>query len=151
MAVEVVSTNRKARKNYEVIDTYEAGIVLEGSEIKSVREHSVNIDDAFCLVEGGEIFVHNMHISPYHASSVFRPDPKRKRKLLLHRKEIDRISGQVARKGFALIPLRVYIKDGKWCKVEIGVCRGKKEYDKREELKRKEVELEMRRIKGYRF
>ncbi len=151
MSIDVVSTNRKAKKNYEIYDTYEAGIELKGSEIKSVREHNVNIDDAFCLIENGEIFIHNMHISPYHASSVFRPDPYRKRKLLLHRKEIDRIEGQIKRKGFTLIPLRVYIKDKKWCKVEIGVCKGKKEYDKREEIKKKDIELEMRRVKSYRY
>lgn len=148
MSIEIVSTNRKARKNYQIFDTYEAGIVLEGSEMKSVREHRVNIDDSFCLVENGEIFVHNMHISPYFASSVFRPDPDRKRKLLLHRKEIDRIAGQVARKGFALIPLKVYIKNNRWCKVEIAICKGKKEYDKREDLKKKDIELEMKRIKS---
>ncbi|MCS7298951.1 MAG: SsrA-binding protein SmpB [Spirochaetia bacterium] len=148
MSIEIVSTNRKARKNYQIFDTYEAGIVLVGSEMKSVREHRVNIDDSFCLVENGEIFAHNIHISPYFASSVFRPDPDRKRKLLLHRKEIDRIAGQVARKGFALIPLKVYIKNNKWCKVEIGVCKGKKEYDKREDLKKKDIELEMKRVKS---
>lgn len=149
--IEVVATNRKAKKNYEIIDTYEAGIELKGSEIKSIREHRVNIDDAFCLIENGEVFIHNMHISPYPASSFFRPDPDRKRKLLLHRKEIDRIMGQVARKGYALIPLRVYLKNGKWCKVEIAVCKGKREYDKREDLKKKEIELEMKRIKSYKY
>ncbi|MFN4244729.1 MAG: SsrA-binding protein SmpB [Brevinematia bacterium] len=151
MAIEIVSTNRKAKKNYEIYDTYEAGIELKGSEIKSVREHNVNIDDAFCLIENGEIFVHNMHIAPYHSSSIFRPDPYRKRKLLLHRKEIDKISGQVNRKGFTLIPLKVYIKNNKLCKVEIGICKGKKEYDKREDMKKKDIELEMRRIKSYRY
>lgn len=149
MSVEIVATNRKARKNYEILDTYEAGIELKGSEIKSIREHNVNIDDAFCLVEKGEIFVHNMHISPYHASSVFKPDPYRKRKLLLHRKEINRIAGQVARKGFTIIPLKVYIRNGKLCKVEIGICKGKKKHDKREEIKRKEIEMEMRRVKNH--
>lgn len=151
MSIEIVATNRKAKRDYEIIDTYEAGIELKGSEIKSIRDHRVNIDDSFCLVENGEIFVHNMHISPYSASSIFRPDPDRKRKLLLHRKEIDRIAGQVARKGFTIIPLKVYLKNGRWCKVEIGICKGKKQYDKREDIKKKDIELEMRRIKSYKY
>ncbi len=149
MSIELVATNKKARKNYEVIESYEAGIELKGSEIKSIRDHRVNIDDAFCLVENSEIFVHNMHISPYPASSVFRPDPYRKRKLLLRRKEIDRISGQVSRKGFALIPLKVYIKNGKYAKLEIALCKGKKLHDKREDLKRRDIELEIQKELKY--
>jgi SsrA-binding protein len=144
--MEIVATNRKAKKNYEILDTYEAGIELKGSEIKSIRDHRVNIDDAFCLVENGEIFINNMHISPYFASSIFRPDPDRKRKLLLNRKEIDRIYGQITRKGYTLIPTKVYIKNGKWAKVEIAIAKGKKLYDKREDMKKKEIELEMRRV-----
>jgi SsrA-binding protein len=151
MSIEIVATNRKAKKNYEILETYEAGIELKGSEIKSIRDHRVNIDDAFCLIENGEVYVHNMHISPYPSSSVFRPDPDRKRKLLLHRKEIDRIFGQVTRKGYALIPTKVYLKNGRWAKVEIAVAKGKKLHDKREDIKKKEVELEMKKFSKYKF
>jgi len=142
---KVVATNRKASHHYTILERMEAGIVLTGSEVKSLREGRVDISDGYITVSNGEAFMLNVHISPYHASSDKKYDPKRERKLLLKRREIDRLMGKIKTKGLTAIPLSIYFKDGKWAKVEIGLVKGKKLIDRREEIKRRDMEREMRR------
>ncbi|MDD5555847.1 MAG: SsrA-binding protein SmpB [bacterium] len=139
-----VATNRKARHEYHFLETLEAGIALTGTEVKSLRRGRANIGDAFCVVEGGEAFLCNAHVSPYEFGNRANPDPLRKRKLLLHRREIAHIEGQVSRKGLTCVPLRIYFKGGV-AKVEIALARGKKAYDKREAVRRREAAREMAR------
>lgn len=135
MGEKVITVNRKARHDYFIEDTYEAGLVLTGSEIKSIRAGNVNLRDSFVTIRDGEAWVQGMHVSPYwHASTHDQaPDPLRPRKLLLHRNEIGRLAGKIAEKGMTIVPLRLYLKDGR-AKLEIGVARGKKLYDKRQTL-----------------
>lgn len=140
----VIAQNRKARHDYFIEETYEAGIVLQGTEIKSIRAGRVNIKDSFARVQNGEVFLYNMHISPYEQGNRYNHDPIRTRKLLLHRKEINKLIGVTKEQGYSLIPLRVYIKNG-FAKVLIGLARGKKKYDKREDLKRKEAKRDIER------
>ncbi len=142
--IRVVATNRKARHNYEILETYEAGIALTGTEIKSVREGRVNLQDGFVLIKDGEAWLMNVHISPYHHGSVYNHDPRRPRKLLLHKWEINRLAGRVREKGWTIIPLRMYLKNG-WAKVEVGLARGKKLYDKRRDIAKREFEREKAR------
>ena len=144
MAVKTVATNRKAYHNYHVQDSIEAGIVLTGSEIKSLRAGRVSLGDAYIRPEGGELWLVNAHIARYEASSYMSHEPKRSRKLLLHRKEIDSLTSQVLQKGFTLVPLKLYIK-GSIAKVEVALARGKKLYDKRESITHRETEREMER------
>lgn len=133
----VVATNRQASHEYELFDKYEAGIVLRGNEVKSLREGRVNLKDSFVRIVKGEVFLFNCHISPYsHIQDIRTSEPARSRKLLLNRNEIDRISGQMSRKGHTAVPLSIFFKKG-LAKVEIAVARGKKQYDKRETIKRK--------------
>ncbi|MBX6424065.1 SsrA-binding protein SmpB [Thermosulfurimonas sp. F29] len=142
---KTVATNRKARFLYDIEETYEAGIVLTGPEVKSLRLGRANLADSFARVVNGEVFLYNMHISPYPFSrEAALSDPRRTRKLLLHRREINRLAGKVAEKGYTLIPLRIYFKDG-WAKVELALARGKKLHDRRETIKRREEERELRR------
>ena len=141
---KVVATNRKARHEYEVLDTFEAGLVLKGPEVKSLREGKVGFQDAFARVEGGEVWLHSLHISPYEQANRFNEDPLRPRKLLLHRQEILRLIGKVEEKGLTLIPLTIYFRRG-YAKVTLALARGRKTYDKREKLKRKTQEDEARR------
>ncbi|HET7616221.1 MAG TPA: SsrA-binding protein SmpB, partial [Bacillales bacterium] len=133
---KVVAQNKKARHDYFIEDTYEAGIVLQGTEIKSIRKGSINLRDCYARIKDGEAYVVNMHISPYEQGNRYNHDPVRTRKLLLHRKQIDKLIGVTKEQGYSLIPLKVYIKNG-FAKVLIGVAKGKKNYDKRETLKRK--------------
>ena len=148
--MKVVAVNRKARHDYEILETYEAGIELKGSEVKSLREGKCSIRDAFARVENGEVWLYNFHIPPYKQSTVFTPDPERPKKLLLHKWEIKRLAGRVAEKGLTLIPLKVYFNDRGWAKVELALARGKKLYDKRETIKRRIMEKEAARaIKRY--
>lgn len=142
--MKIIALNRKANYDYHIEETYEAGIMLKGTEVKSVREGKVNLKDSFGLIEGNEIFVHNMHISPYEMGSRFNVDPLRKRKLLLHRREIDRLRGHISRKGFTIIPLKLYFKSGV-AKLEIALAKGKKQHDKRERLKKKDRERALQR------
>ena len=144
MAIKTVATNRKAFHNYHVGDKYEAGIALTGSEIKSVREGRVSLGDAYVRPDGGELWLLNMHIARYEASSYMGHEPTRPRKLLLHRKEINLLAGKVAEKGLTLIATRLYLK-GSIAKVEIALARGKKQYDKREAITRREVNRELAR------
>ena len=140
----VIAQNKKARHDYFIEDTYEAGIVLKGTEIKSIRARRVNLKDSFARVQNGEVFLHNMHISPYEQGNRYNHDPLRTRKLLLHKKEISKLIGKTKEQGYSLIPLKIYIKDG-FAKVLIGLAKGKKKYDKREDLKRKAANREIER------
>lgn len=136
-----LAQNRKASHDYTIEDTIEAGIALRGTEIKSIRRGSANLKDSYARVYRGEMYVYNMHIAPYEEGNRFNHDPLRTRKLLLHRKEINKLMGHIQETGNALIPLKLYIKNGV-CKVLLGVAKGKKKYDKREDLKRKQMKRE---------
>ena len=136
--IKLIAQNKKARHDYFIEDTYEAGLVLVGTEVKSIRLGKVNLRDSFANIRGGEAFVYNMHISPYEKGNIFNRDPLRTRKLLLNRREINKINGLLTQKGFSLIPLKVYLKND-LVKMEVGIARGKKLYDKRQDLKEKAV------------
>jgi len=140
----IVSTNRKAYHDYTIVETCEAGLSLLGTEVKSLREGRANLKDSYVIIKGGEAFLLNCHISPYSHGNIQNHDPLRTRKLLLHKREIDSLWGKVRQKGFTLIPLKVYFKDGK-AKVEIGLCKGKRVYEKREAIKEKEAQREIER------
>lgn len=142
---KVVSANRRARHEYTIEDSVEAGLVLTGTEIKSVRAGKVNLQDAYARVENGEAWLYNMHISPYEQGNRFNVDSVRRRKLLLHRREIDRLIGKAQEKGMALIPLSVYLRRG-FAKVELATGRGKKLYDRRESIAAREAEREKERV-----
>ncbi len=143
---KTVATNKKARYLYDIEETYEAGLVLLGHEVKSLRMGRANLSDSFARVVNGEVFLYNMHISPYPFSrEAAHSDPKRTRKLLLHKREIQRLAGKVAEKGYTLIPLRVYFNKDGWAKVELALAKGKKLYDRRETIKRREEERALRR------
>ena len=144
MAIKTVSTNRKAYHNYHIQDGLEAGIALTGTEIKSVRQGRVNLGDAYVRPEAGELWLLNAHIARYEAGSYLSHEPRRPRKLLLHRREINSLTSQVAERGLTLIPVRLYIK-GSIAKVEVALGKGKKLYDKRDSIIRREVEREMGR------
>ncbi len=146
---KIVSDNRQARYLFEILETYEAGIELLGTEVKSLRAGKANLRDGFARVRNGEVLLMNVHISPHQtASQVFNHDPRRTRKLLLHRQEIRKLIGQVEQKGLTLVPLKMYLKDG-WVKVTLALARGKKLYDKREDLKQRQDKREMERaMKG---
>lgn len=144
MNIKTVATNRKARHNYHILDSVEAGIVLTGSEIKSIRAGRVSLGDAYVKPEGGELWLLNAHIARYDASSHFSHEPTRPRKLLLHRKQINTLTSTVVEKGFTLVPLRLYIKDS-IAKLEVALARGKKLYDKREAILRRETERAIER------
>ena len=141
---QVVCVNRQARHNYFIDETYEAGLVLVGSEVKSLRDGKANLSDSYARIQKGEAFLINFHISPYAGANQFNHEPTRTRKLLLHAREIDRFTGKTKERGLTLIALKVYFKNGR-AKVEIGLARGKKLYDKRETLKRKNAEREVER------
>jgi len=144
VAIKTVATNRKAYHNYHIGDSVEAGIALTGTEIKSLRAGRVSLGDAYIQPEGGELWLQNAHIARYDAASYMSHEPRRKRKLLLHRKQIDSLTSQVVERGFTLVPLKVYIKDS-LAKVAIAPARGKKLYDKREAIARRDAEREMER------
>lgn len=135
----IVAKNPTARHNYEIIDTIEAGIVLTGTEIKSIRNGRVNLKDCYASVQKGEVFVHSMHISPYEHGNIFNKDPLRDRKLLLNKAQIRKLVGLISQKGYTLVPISLYFK-GSFIKVELGIGKGKKLYDKREDLKKKDQE-----------
>ncbi len=148
-AMKLVAQNKKARHEYFIEDTYEAGIVLAGTEVKSVRLGKVNLRDSYAYIKDSEVFISGMHISPYEQGNIFNQDPLRVRKLLLHKYEINKLIGYIQQKGLTLVPLRVYFKNGK-VKVEIGVAKGKKLYDKRRDIASRDAKREMdRRIKEY--
>jgi SsrA-binding protein len=144
-----VADNRKARHDYELFDTLEAGIVLLGTEVKAIREGRVNLRDSFARVDDGEVYLHNVHISPYSHRGYATHEPLRPRKLLLHRGEIRRLIGKAVEKGFTLVPVRMYFK-GSRVKVALSLARGKKTHDKRESIKRREAEREARAAMSHR-
>lgn len=150
--IKVVARNKKAKHDYNIEETYEAGIKLKGTEIKSIRARNVNLKDSFAMVENGEVFLYNMHISPYKQGNRYNHDPERKRKLLLHKNEIRKLIGYTKQKGYTLIPLSVYLKNN-LAKVEIALAKGKNVHDKRRDIAKKTAEREIerayrRRLKG---
>jgi len=142
-AQRLIADNRKAHHDYHILETYEAGMVLLGTEVKAIRERRVNLRDSFARVDEGEVFVFNLHISPYSHRGYAQHEPLRRRKLLLHRSEIRKLLGKTVEKGLTLVPLRMYFKDGR-VKLAVGLARGKKDYDRRETIKRREAEREAR-------
>ena len=140
----VVASNRRARHDYEILDTFEAGIALLGPEVKSLRNGKANLTDGYAMIRRGEVFLANVHIGPYEKAWRENAEPRRERKLLLHRAEISRLEGKVAERGLTLIPLRLYFKQGR-AKVELGLCRGKRRYDKRQSIRRREEERDLQR------
>jgi SsrA-binding protein len=145
MADTIIATNRHARFEYAILENFEAGIALTGTEVKSLRTGKASLSNSFARVEGAEIFLQNMHIAPYAFGNIANPDPLRPRKLLLHKKEISRIANEVTTKKLTIIPLKVYFKDG-MVKVEIALAKGKKLYDKREVIKKRDSDRELKRI-----
>jgi SsrA-binding protein len=142
--VKVVATNRKAYHDYTIEDTIEAGLILIGSEIKSIRAGRVNLRDSYAAIEGGEVWLLNVHIAPYDPASRFGHEPRRRRKLLLHKKQIARLENQLQKKGYTLVPLRIYLRKD-LAKVELALGRGKRQYDKREAIARREDERRVQR------
>ncbi len=140
---KTVAQNRRARFEFQIIETTEAGIVLKGSEVKSVRQGKVDISDCFASVKDGEIWLHNMHVAAYQNAGPFNHNPRRTRKLLLHRREIRKLIGKIRQKGLSLVPIRIYWKHG-LAKVELAVAKGKRAYDKRETIKQRDQEREYR-------
>jgi SsrA-binding protein len=139
-----VAQNRKARHLYHILETMEAGLVLSGTEVKALREGKASLVDAYALIERGEAWLLNLHISPYEQGNQFNHEPRRKRKLLLHRREIQRLIGKTREKGLTLVPLRLYFHEG-WAKVELALVRGKKSHDKRDDIAKREAEREIAR------
>jgi SsrA-binding protein len=138
-----IAENRKAFHDYHLLETFEAGLVLLGTEVKAIREGRVNLRDSFARVEGGEVFIYNVHISPYSHRGYADHEPLRRRKLLLHRSEIKKLIGKTVEKGMTLVPTRLYFKDGR-VKVAVSIAKGKKDYDKRETIKKREADRETR-------
>ncbi len=148
--MRTVAVNKKAKTDYEILERIEAGIVLKGTEVKSLREGRVSFKDSFCRVKDGEVWLLNLHIAPYdHASKVFNHDPERPRKLLLHKREIKRLAGKLQERGLTLIPTKIYFTDRGIAKVEIALARGRKKYDKREIIKKREMERRMKEYMKY--
>lgn len=139
--IKLIANNKKAYFDYFIEDKYEAGIALHGTEVKSLRMGKCSIKESYIRIENGEVFIYNMHISPYEKGNIFNKDPLRVRKLLMHRQEINKIAGRVTQKGYTLVPLQVYFK-GSLVKVELGLARGKKLYDKREDIAKKDQRRE---------
>ncbi|MFA6540557.1 MAG: SsrA-binding protein SmpB [Bacteroidota bacterium] len=140
----IAISNRKARHDYEVIDTYETGVALVGSEVKSLRQGRAHLQDSYGIVKNGEVWLLNMHISPYEMANRFNHDPLRTRKLLLHKSEIKKLIGKTTEKGLTLIPLKVYFSKGV-AKVQLALCKGKRDYDRREDIKKRDTDREVRR------
>jgi SsrA-binding protein len=142
--MKIVCQNRKAYHDYDIIETYEAGIVLTGTEVKSLREGKANLKDSYVIIKEGEAWLLNCHISPYSHGNIMNHDPVRTRKLLFHKKEIQRLMGQIAQKGYTLIPLKIYFK-GPWAKVEVALAKGKRKYEKRDRIREREAQREIDR------
>ena len=142
--LKTISENRQARHEYFVIDSFEAGIELVGTEVKSLRQGGVNLKDSWCSIDNGEIFIKGMHISPYEKGNIFNRDPMRVRKLLMHKREIDKLYGTIKRDGLTLVPISIYFK-GSRVKIQVGLCRGKKLHDKREAVAQRDAKREIDR------
>lgn len=146
MGILIIQDNKKARFDYEILETFEAGLVLTGSEVKSIRDRQVQLKDSYISFQGEEAYLQNAHIAPYKPGSYNNHEPERKRKLLLHRRELEKIFAALQEKGYACIPLKIYFKDGR-AKVEIALARGKKSHDKRESIKKRDVQSQLRQAK----
>ena len=149
-AEQIIARNKKAYHDYFVLDTYEAGIELYGTEIKSIRNGRVNLKDSFCSVDSGEMFAIGMHISPYEQGNIFNRDPMRKKKLLLHKKEIMKLFGQSQQQGLSIVPLQLYLKNGR-AKLQIGLCKGKKLHDKRDVAAKRDAQRTIERTLKERY
>ena len=147
---KTIVENRKARHDYFVIEAFECGIELFGTEVKSLRQGTVNLKDSYCEVDGGELFALGIHISPYEQGNIFNKDPLRPKKLLMHKKEIMRLAGLVSREGYTLVPLSLYFK-GSYVKLQLGLCKGKKLYDKRDDIAKKDADRIIERQMKNRF
>ncbi len=143
---KIVASNHKGYRDYSVIESFECGIELKGSEVKSIRQAKVTLNDSFARIDEGELILYNTHISPYAEASYMNVEPTRKRRLLLHRNQIHKLEGKLTQKSLTLIPLKVYFNDRGFVKVELGLCKGKKLYDKRDDIKRREADLQVRRM-----
>ena len=141
---QIIAQNKKAQHDYFVLETYEAGIELFGTEVKSIRKGRVNLKDSWCSIDEGEIFVNGMHVSPYEQGNIFNRDPMRVKRLLMHKREINRLFGVTKQQGLTLIPLSVYFLKGR-AKIEVGLCKGKKNYDKRDVAAKKDAQREIER------
>ena len=141
---KIISKNPVARHNYEIIDTLECGIVLSGTEIKSIRSGKVNLKDSYAMVKNGELFIYNLHISPYEFGNIYNKDPLRDRKLLINKREINKLIGLIKQKGYSLVPISMYFK-GNFIKIELGIGKGKKLYDKRRDMAKKDAEIKIQR------
>jgi len=148
--VKLVASNKKAMHDYFIEDTIEAGIALTGTEVKSIRQGKVNIKDSYANIENGEVFLYNMHISPYEQGNIYNVDPLRVRKLLLNRREIRKLIGMTTIKGYTLVPLSLYFKNGK-VKVELAIAKGKKLYDKRETIAKRDAERKIRQLEKEKY
>ena len=146
-----IAKNRRALHEYEILETFEAGIVLSGTEVCSLRENNCQLTDCFALIRDGEVWLHNLHISPYSHGNLANPDPDRKRKLLLHRKQIRTLQEAVRERGMALVPLRMYFAQNGLVKVELAVARGKKTYDKRQDMAKRDAKREIERALKTRY
>ena len=147
---KIIADNRKARHDYFVIETYEAGVELFGTEVKSLRAGGCNLKDSYCDVDGGELFALGVHISPYEQGNIFNKDPLRPKKLLMHKREIMKLTGLVSREGYTLVPLSLYFK-GSYVKMAVGLCKGKKLYDKRDDAARKDADRTIEKAMKNRF
>ena len=143
--IKIIANNKKARHDYFILEEYEAGIVLKGTEVKSIRQGKVSIKESYCQINNAEVFIFGMHISPYEQGNIYNVDPLRTRKLLLNKREILKLIGKTKEKGLTLVPLKVYLKYG-LVKLEIGLAKGKKIYDKRETIAKKDAERRMRQV-----
>lgn len=143
---KIAASNHKGYRDYNVIESFECGIELKGSEVKSIRQTRINLNDSFARIDDGELFLYNTHINPYAEASYMNVEPTRKRRLLLHKSQIEKLKSKLSQKGLTLIPLKVYFNDRGFVKVEIALCKGKKLYDKRDDIKRRETDIAMRRM-----
>ena len=143
-AGQTFATNHKARRDYDILESFEAGIALKGTEIKSIRQHRVSLDDSFARVDGGELFLYNMHVSPYEQGGRYNVEPIRVRKLLMHRREIDRLAGRLTQQRLTLVPLRLYQQHG-LVKVELALGKGKRVFEKRDRIREREADREIQR------
>lgn len=150
MSKKIIATNPVAKHNYNIIDTIEAGIVLYGTEIKSIRNGKVNLKDSYAGIKNGEVFLYSMHISPYEHGNIFNKNPLRDRKLLLNKKEINKLLGLIKQKGYTLVPMSLYFS-GNFVKVELGIGKGKKLYDKREDIAKRDAQMRIRKQFGNNF
>jgi len=149
--VKIITTNRRARHEYQILEEMEAGIVLKGTEVKSLRAGKASLQDSYANIRDGELYLHNLHIASYEAGNRFNHPEKRTRKLLMHRREIDRLDGKIAERGLTLIPLNLYFADNGYVKVTLGLAKGKKTHDKRHDLAKKDADREIQRTLRERY